>query len=141
MRLNTVGRFVTLAAVAAAFVVFGYAPSAKAWHVKVHNPTNYIATVGLYIVKNKYGELVVVEEDISPRSSYTFETEMKCPFALTGRIRGHVIKPTCLGPQKEKVSSVHSCWPNCFNSDWAVLEHYDGTWHFGKGDYTDTHDE
>lgn len=142
MRLNMVGRFVYLAAVAAFFIV-GFAPSAKAWHVQVHNPTDHIATVRLYVVVNIYGELKVVEEDIISRSSYTFKTGTKCPFALTGSIRGHVIKPTCLGPQKENVSSVHSCWPNCRNSEWAILEHYDETWHFGKGNYSDadTYDE
>lgn len=41
MRLNVVGRFVSLAAVAA-FVIAGFAPSAKAWHVKVHNPSPFM---------------------------------------------------------------------------------------------------
>ncbi|MEN6465134.1 MAG: hypothetical protein ABFD62_08140 [Syntrophaceae bacterium] len=122
--------------VAAVIFLLGFVPQAEAWHVTVYNPTEYEVLVGLYVVINIYGELDVVEVPIPARSNHTFKTGAKCPFALTGTIRGHVIRPTCLGPQKENVSSVHSCWPNCFNSEWAILKHSDDDWHFCVGDYT-----
>ncbi|MDQ5988538.1 MAG: hypothetical protein CSYNP_04298 [Syntrophus sp. SKADARSKE-3] len=112
--------------------LFCFISQASAYRVEVRNPTDHTVEVGLYVVVNMYGEMEIREATISPHTFHVFKTGMQCPFALEGRIQGHVIRPTCMGPQAEDISSIHSCWPNCQKSSWVIFQRYDGDWHFGE---------
>lgn len=137
MKLNKFGFLVV------GLLLFDFAASAHAWHVKIHNPYGVESTVQLWLANwNVYS----VEVDIPPNSSCTYETGAKCPHALTGSIEGFDnakkdIRLTCLGPRRERADFEVTCVANCFNSEWTIVQHADGTWHFKKGynadDYSD----
>ncbi len=123
-------------------VLAGLPSQADAYHVKIHNHTDTEAIVQLWLAD---WTVYSVETVIPPRASHTFKTGTECPHALTGTVLTLVnsgtarenIKLTCLGPIREKTDFVVNCWPNCFNSEWTILQVQDGSFHFRNGDHTD----
>lgn len=124
-------------------LLFGFAAPAHAWHITIHNPHGVESTVQLWLA---HWNVYSVEVVVPPNSSYTYKTGAKCPHALTGSIEGFDnvkkdIRLTCLGPRRERADYVVTCVANCINSEWTIVQHADGTWHFKKGysadDYSD----
>ncbi|MDQ5988537.1 MAG: hypothetical protein CSYNP_04297 [Syntrophus sp. SKADARSKE-3] len=147
-------RLIFLGAMALGFFsIFVSVPQAGAWHVKVYNTTDFESTVKCYdqrLCVNFFLCNGSIEATIPPHSSYTFKTGAWCPVTLTGAILERKntvnvgpgyeekknISLTCLGPQREDVENIEHCAANCFNSEWTIVQHDDGSWHFHKGNHT-----
>lgn len=126
-------------------LLFGFTCQALAYHVTIHNLTNFTATVKCD--EERICKLFpCVYTKIPPRTSHTFKTGGWCPSALYGSIETSTgrkdIKLTCLGPQRESVPHGDNslCGPVCLNSEWTIVQHYDDIWHFRKGYYI-SHEE
>lgn len=110
----------------AVIMVFtGFAPLAMAHNVTVHNATDSDIEVSCH-----YGVIPHKKTArISPNLSHTFDTEARCPYALSGWVYKYFVSMVekCTTNIKEGSTD---CAVSCWSSSWTIRKGYDGAYHF-----------